>query len=82
METERAFRGEIGVVGPEIRGACCVGLGVYFFVCATWFKSFLLYRLKAQFGPFSGRSSHTYYQIMGLALIAGGIANFLGVFGD
>ena len=63
-------------------GLLILVIGIYFVVCSLWARNFLLYRLKAQrvSGVFGEGVAHRFYTILGVILIAAGLAKAAGVF--
>lgn len=63
-------------------GVLILVVGIYFLVCSLWARNFLLYRLKVQRATrvFSERSAHRFYTLLGVILVAAGLAKATSVF--
>ena len=63
----------------QLIGIVVVAIGVYFFVCATWKRDFVLYELKTRRAvKWYGERAHTLYQCLGVGAVVLGIVKALG----
>jgi hypothetical protein len=71
------------MTSEQMIGLLLLAVGSYLFVCATWKRDFLLYRLKVGrvSGLFGERFAHGFYQVLGAALIIAGLLKGTGVWG-
>ena len=63
-------------------GVLMLLIGAYFLICSLWARNFLLYKLKVGrvAGVFGEKAAHRFYTVLGVILVAAGLAKALGVF--
>jgi len=80
--TRQTLCGDKNMENGRLLGIPIMAIGLYFFVCATWKRDFVLYRWKvARAKAWYGENfTHIFYQILGIAGFVAGVAKVLCLF--